>query len=79
MNFYKMFFRDKTQTSVKTIQTWEVRWISRHGYYSSDTKEEVRVFVTRKEADIFAFALEDAFKLIKHTSGTRVNVIKTKE
>ena len=76
MNLSKMFFRDKQQVSVDVYEAWGVRWQSRHGGFSGDTKPEMRVFTSEKDAEEFADALRDAFRLIKHTSGTCVSVSK---
>jgi len=76
MELLKIFFRDKQQQSVEIFECWEVRWQSRHGAFSHDTVPEIRVFPKRKDAEDFKAALEDAFKLIKHTSGNRVTVTK---
>lgn len=76
MNLKKIFFRDKQETSVDAYDCWEVRWTSRHGSYSSDTKPEVRVFPVESDAQEFKKALDDAYKLIKHTSGTKVIISK---
>jgi len=76
MNIFKMFFRDEQVRSVDTLETYEVRWQSRHGEYSNDTKPEIKVFVTEQDAHAFKKALDDAFKLINHTSGTTVTVKK---
>lgn len=69
----KLFFRDKDTTSV---DTWEVRWESRYGAWYRNVSPEVRVFVSREDAEEFAKALKDAFRLIRHTSGTLVVVAK---
>lgn len=74
MNLIKIFFRDEQETSVDVYECWEVRWTSRHGEYSSDTRPEIRAFPDKKGAAEFKRALEDAFKLIKHTSATRVTL-----
>ena len=52
---------------VDAVQLWEVRWISRHGEFSSDTRPEVEAFPTEAEANAFAEALRSAFALIRHT------------
>ena len=76
MNIRRMFFRDQQQTGVDVVECWEVRWRSRHGGFSSDTRPEVRVFTSYEEAREFECALQDAFALLKHTSGTRVTLEK---
>jgi hypothetical protein len=68
------FFRDKQETSVQFIQTWEVRWYSRHGEYHGDVRQEVMVFPDKDSAEEFKKALVDAFKLIKHTSLVTVSI-----
>lgn len=57
-------------------QTWEVRWESRNGAFSSDTKPEIAAFASKHEAEVFGEVLRESFKLIRHTSGTRVTVQK---
>lgn len=76
MDLKKLIFRSEKLTSLPEVQTWEVRWTSRHGKYSSDTREEVRAFVCREDAKTFARALRDAFALLKHTDQTEVTVSK---
>lgn len=63
---------------VDAIQLWEVRWTSRHGGFSGDTKPEMEAFPSQIQAEEFAQALRNAFKLIKHTSGNNVTVVKGK-
>lgn len=63
---------------VDAIQLWEVRWTSRHGQYNSDVSPEMEAFPSKDEAEEFALALRNAFKLIKHTSGNQVIVKKGK-
>lgn len=53
-------------------KSWVVRWQSRKGEYSSDTRPEAEVFPIYEDAVAFKQALENAFKLIRHTSGNRV-------
>lgn len=72
MNLKKLTFRDTQDTSIEVCQAWEVWWTSRHGKYSADVKKEVRVFISEEAAEQFRDALEDAFKLIKHTSEDEV-------
>lgn len=75
--FKKIFFRDKTMTSVDAFETWEVRWVSRHGGYSGDTSPELQVFTNENDANLFADSLRAAFRLIRHTSATNVVVKKS--
>ena len=79
MNFNFKYFRSKEQAVVRTLQLWEVRWMSRYDMFGTSTRPEIRVFPSREEAVEFAKALKDAFKLIKHTSGTRVVMSKQQE
>lgn len=58
------------------IDVYEVRWHSRRGNYSSDTKPEVAVFTSKDEALKFDKALKDAFKLLRYTSGTDTTITK---
>ena len=74
LNLRKLFIRSRDTISIDVVDTWEVRWYSRHGEFSGDVRTEVMIFVTEVEAEEFAQALKDAFKLIQHTSGTRVTV-----
>lgn len=43
-----------------------VRWTSRNGSYSSDTKSEVMAFSSKEQADAFAADLNTAFKFIRY-------------
>ncbi len=74
----KIFFRDEQEASVNVAQTYEVRWKSRYDNYASSVRPEVRVFTTLEDAEAFAEALRDAFKLIRHTAGDGVKVTKAK-
>ena len=76
MKIRKLFFRDKQQQAVGVFECWEVRWFSRYSHYSDGTKPEIRVFPIKEDAEEFARALKDAFKLIKHTSGIKVTLKK---
>jgi len=76
MNILKMFFRSEAQMSVDVIETWEVRWHSRYDSYSQSVRPEVRAFPSKEDAKAFAKALNDAFRIIKHSSGNRVDVNK---
>lgn len=63
---------------VDAVQLWEVRWQSRNGEFHGETSREVEAFPTEKEASEFAESLKNAFKLIRHTSGNRVQIIKAR-
>lgn len=71
----KKKIRDETLTEIDVVRTWEVRWESRHGEWQGNTEPEVEVFTSEEDAQTFKRALEDAFTLIRHTSGDKV-VIK---
>lgn len=77
MNILKKLFVPSGQQQELTVyESWCVRWRSRYGQYGSDTQDEMEIFTTKEDAEKFATELRNAFKLIKHTSGTRVEVIK---
>jgi hypothetical protein len=63
---------------VPAVQLWEVRWTSRYDVYSHSTRPEMEAFPTEAEAQAFATALRNAFELIRHTSGARVEVRKAR-
>jgi hypothetical protein len=83
----KMWFKKQTvpvsndTKEIDVVQLWEVRWRSRYGEYSSNTKPQVECFISEEDARDFAKALENAFKLIRHThpAETKVTVTKGKE
>ncbi len=80
-----MFFKwltvpgSNSTKDIKVAQTWEVRWRSRHGEYSGDTRPELESFLSEAEATAFVKSLENAFKLIRHTSGDRATMTKAKQ
>lgn len=55
-------------------ESWIVRWQSRYDEYSSSIRPEAEVFTNKEDADKFAEQLREAFKLVRHTHGTRVTV-----
>lgn len=68
---------DETQMEYKSAhESWLVRWRSRHGDFSCDTKDEVEIFLSEEEARFFKLQLELAFKLLKYTNGTKVTMEK---
>lgn len=83
MNIKNLFTKKLTvpqSNEVKTVdavQLWSVRWMSRYGEFSGCTNKEMEAFTSEQEAQDFKLALENAFKLLRHTSGT--TVILTKE
>jgi hypothetical protein len=74
--FKKIIIPSGETQELTAYESWTVRWLSRHGYYSSDTRTEVEVFTNEEDANAFAEELRNAFKLIKHTSGITVKVEK---
>lgn len=53
-------------------ESWLIRWHSRYGGFSFDTKEEIEVFLNKDSAKLFKRQLELSFKLLKYTYGTEV-------
>ncbi len=53
--------------NITAIKTWEVRWTSRHGSYSSDVTPEVEVFADYASADTFRQAISNAIALLKNS------------
>lgn len=77
MNILKKLFVPSGQKQELTAyEIYSVRWRSRQGQYRSDTQDEMEIFTTKEDAEKFATELRNAFKLIKHSSGTRVEVSK---
>lgn len=76
MKLFKLFFRDEQTINVDAVELWEVWWTRRHGEFYRDTKPAVKVFTSKEDAEMFAKAIEDAYKLIQHTSGTEVYIKK---
>lgn len=76
MNLLRKIFlkEDLFNPPVYAHKSWIVRWTSRHGEYSSDTRPQAEIFPLKEDAEAFKQALEAAFKLIRHTSGNRVTI-----
>lgn len=78
-----MWFKKKDLSTNKTVpaktcvQLWCVRWTSRYGEFSGQIQDEIEAFTSEEEASSFKVSLENAFRLIKHTSGTRVTIEKS--
>lgn len=72
INFKWLRISGGEKVEVKATRSWTVRWTSRHNPYSSGSRPECEVFTSATDAERFATALREAFKLIKHTSGTEV-------
>lgn len=65
------------KAQVQAYEVWQVRWRSRFGEYSGETRPEVECFTTNEDAERFAKELRAAMALIRHTSNTRVHVEKS--
>jgi len=75
--FKKLFIPTGVKQELASYENWSVRWLSRNGQYIGDTQKEAEFFTSKEDAEMFANELKEAFKLIKHTSGTKVEVVKT--
>jgi len=53
---------------IEVVQLFEVRWQSRYGVYSNETRPEVEVFTSKKDAVVFRESLLAAFRLTRMTS-----------
>lgn len=61
---------------VDAIQLWYVRWYSRNSEWASGTNPEVEAFPNEEDALAFKTSLENAFNLIRHTSGNKVEITR---
>jgi hypothetical protein len=68
---------NETKT-IDAVQLWTVRWYSRYSEYSGGLRKEMEAFTSETEAQEFKLALENAFKLLKHTSGDEVTLTQEK-
>lgn len=59
---------------VDAIVTWSVKWKSRYGEFMGEVTEECETFIDESVAKEFKTSLDNAYKLLKHTSGTRVTL-----
>ncbi len=75
--FKKLIIRNKETQELTAYERWSVKWQGRYGEYSSDTQNEMEFFTTKEDAERFATELREAFKLLKHTSNTKVVVNKS--
>ena len=65
------------QTNVKNVDAvklWIVTWYSRNGKYSGDIEKEYEAFASEEAANEFVESIKKAYALLRHTSGTEVNV-----
>jgi hypothetical protein len=58
------------------LETWVVIWESRFDDYGGDTKPELALFTNIDDAIKYKEALENAFKLLRYTHGTKVTIRK---
>lgn len=73
--FKKILIPSGEQSELLAYESWSVRWTSRKGNYGFDTRPESEVFTSKEDANAFATALRDAFKLLKF-SGDEVTEVK---
>ncbi len=78
-----MFWFKKIRTPVSNetkettvIQLWMVKWSKRYGEFSGSTIPVVEAFTSKEAAEEFKESLVAAYALLKHTSGTRVELYK---
>lgn len=69
---------NEPETVVYAHSSLVVRWESRHGEFHGDTKPEVEIFPLKEDAEAFAESLRNAFRLIRHKSGTKVTISENK-
>lgn len=79
MNFIKKWLSSPSGETVKleAVELWYVRWTRRYGQYSGDTEEVMEAFTNYADAVHFKEQLQEAFKLIRHTSGKYVEIEKS--
>ena len=56
------------------VPCWTVRWWARTGEFSCDERREIAIFTEEKEAEDLKEQLEAAFRLIRQTHHTRVDL-----
>lgn len=69
-------FKKGSEQLTSGVETWTVEWTSRHGHYSTDTKQRFQAFTDKKEAEDFADSIRRAHELIGNTCETVVRVYK---
>lgn len=77
--FKKIFAPTEAKQEFTVLRSWTVSWESRYGQFSGDTQKEFEVFISEEEANQFANQLKDAYKLLKHTHGTKVSITENKQ
>lgn len=64
---------------IEVVQLWEVRWESRDGPFSSDSRPEVECLKFEQEAIDFKQSLENAFGILRYSGNiTKVKIGKAK-
>lgn len=64
------------KVQLAAVESWTVRWTSRYGSFSGDTRPEMEIFTNYEDALHFKRELKAAFKLIRHSSNTYVDIDK---
>ncbi len=74
-NLLTLFGESKTK-EIDAVELWYVRWMSRHGEYSSHIQPVVEAFTSKEQADEFANTLRAACKVLKYTENIGISVGK---
>lgn len=61
---------------IDTVQTWQVRWLSRHDKWHDSLRPELEVFLSEEAANLFAESLRNAYKLVRNTHEVKFIEIK---
>ena len=73
--FKNLLIPSGEKTTVVAYNSWIVRWRSRCGEYSGDTKLEAEIFPSEQDAYKFAEQLKESFKLLRYSGNpTEVKV-----
>ena len=62
------------QVELPAVRLWYVTWTSRYGPFHHEVEKQMEAFPVKEDAEKFAEALRDAFKLIRHKSAIKVVV-----
>ena len=80
MNFKWLKIPKSNETKeVQAVELWRVDWYSRYNQYSSGIQKECEFFPNKKDAQDFKIDLDSDFKLIRHTSHTKVYISNVEE
>lgn len=66
----------QSEANLEVTELWSVRWYRRDGEYSHNTEKCCEFFTSEDDAKIFKQRLDDAFKLLRYSSGTNVELRK---